>query len=58
MLVLTRREGEKLQIGDEIVVEILDSKGSQVKVGIKAPREVKVMREELVASSGARSRQD
>lgn len=53
MLVLSRRVGEALIIGDEITVTILDVKGSQVRVGIKAPREVPVVREELLERDGA-----
>jgi carbon storage regulator len=47
MLILTRRIGEKLFIGDEIEVVVLDVNRNQVKIGIKAPRELTVLREEL-----------
>ena len=47
MLILTRRVGETLMIGDEITVCILSVKGSQVRVGINAPRNVAVHREEI-----------
>lgn len=47
MLVLTRKEGETLTIGDDIEITILDVKGNQVKVGIKAPKEVSVHRAEV-----------
>lgn len=47
MLILTRRIGEKLLIGDNIEVVILDVNRNQVKVGIKAPRDMTVLREEL-----------
>ena len=47
MLILTRRVGEKLIIGDDVVVTVLGVKGSQVRVGINAPREVQVHREEV-----------
>ena len=47
MLILTRRIGEKLLIGDDIEVVVLDVNRNQVKVGIKAPREMTVLREEL-----------
>jgi carbon storage regulator len=47
MLVLTRRVGESLTVGDEIKVTILGVKGNQVRVGIDAPRDLPVMREEL-----------
>jgi carbon storage regulator len=47
MLILTRRAGETLMIGDEITVCVLSIKGSQVRVGINAPRNVAVHREEI-----------
>ncbi|WP_150308041.1 carbon storage regulator CsrA [Planctomonas psychrotolerans] len=48
MLVLTRKAGERLLIGDDIVITILDSRGDGVRVGIDAPRGVKIQREEVV----------
>ncbi len=47
MLILTRRPGETLMIGDDIEVTVLAVNGSQVRIGIKAPRDVAVDREEL-----------
>jgi carbon storage regulator len=47
MLVLTRRVGEKLVIGDNVTVSVLGLKGHQVRIGIDAPRDVKVNREEI-----------
>lgn len=47
MLILSRRVGETLKIGDEIDVTILGVKGNQVSIGIKAPDDVSVHREEI-----------
>jgi len=47
MLILTRRLGEKLRIGDDVTVTILGVKGCQVRIGIDAPRDVMVNREEI-----------
>ena len=47
MLVLTRRPGESIVVGDNIVVTVIEIKGGQVRIGIDAPREVDVYREEI-----------
>jgi len=47
MLILTRRVGENIMIGDDIAFAILDVKGNQVRVGINAPAETSVHREEI-----------
>jgi len=48
MLVLTRKPGEKILIGDDIVITVLDARGDSVRIGIDAPRGVKIQREEVV----------
>jgi carbon storage regulator CsrA len=47
MLILTRRVGEKLIIGEDVTVTILSLKGNQIRIGIDAPRSVKVHRQEV-----------
>ena len=47
MLVLTRRANQSIMIGDDVVVTVLDVRGDQVRIGIKAPRSVDVHREEV-----------
>jgi carbon storage regulator len=53
MLVLTRREGEIFTLGDDIEIEILDIKPGVVRVGIRAPRSVRVLRSELIEAVAA-----
>ncbi|MEJ5207354.1 MAG: carbon storage regulator CsrA [Lysobacteraceae bacterium] len=47
MLILTRRVGETLMIGEQVTVTVLGVKGNQVRVGISAPKDVSVHREEI-----------
>jgi len=47
MLILTRRIGEKLVIDENVIVTILAAKGSQIRIGIEAPRDVPIHREEI-----------
>lgn len=47
MLILTRRVGESVMIGDDVVVTVLGIKGNQVRIGINAPKDVSVHRDEI-----------
>lgn len=47
MLILTRKIGESLLIGDDVEITVLSVRGSQVKLGVKAPKEISVHREEI-----------
>ena len=47
MLIITRRQGEKIMLGDDIVVHVMEIVGNSVRVGIEAPRSVPVYREEI-----------
>ncbi len=47
MLILTRRVGETLMIGDNVTVTVLGVKGNQIRIGVNAPKEVSVHREEI-----------
>ena len=47
MLILTRRVGESLMVGDQVSVTVLGVKGNQVRIGVNAPRDVAVHREEI-----------
>lgn len=57
MLILTRKPGETINIGKDVTVTVLGVKGNQVRIGINAPKEVAVHREE-VAERIAREQQD
>ena len=47
MLILTRRAGETLMIGDDVTITVLGVKGNQVRIGVNAPKDVSVHREEI-----------
>lgn len=59
MLILTRRTGESLIIGDEVTVTVLGIKGGQVRLGIEAPRDIAIHREEVAErDAAAKAEQD
>jgi len=58
MLVLTRRVGETLIIGDNIKITVVGVKGGQVRLGIDAPKEISVQREELILKALEAARKD
>lgn len=51
MLILTRRIGERLRINDEVIVTILEIKGNQIRIGVSAPKDIAVHREEIYRKS-------
>ena len=51
MLVITRKAGESIRIGDDVTVTVLDIAGSSVRIGIDAPGEIPVFREEIWAAN-------
>ena len=57
MLILTRSSGEKLRIGNDVIVTVIAVKGGQVRIGIDAPKEVAVHREEVFNRLKARKPQ-
>ena len=60
MLILTRNQGESINIGEAVTVTVLGTKGGQVRLGIQAPKQIKVLRSELLdrAPSDSESRND
>jgi carbon storage regulator len=57
MLVLTRRAGESVMVGDEVVVTVLEIRGDVIRLGISAPRSIQVHREEVYRELQAANRQ-
>jgi carbon storage regulator len=51
MLILTRRPGETIQVGENIEISVLEIRGNQVRIGISAPPDVLVLRSELVSTT-------
>ncbi len=47
MLILTRKSGEKLMVGDDVEITVLGVKGNQVRIGVNAPKDIAVHREEV-----------
>ena len=47
MLVLTRKVGERIRIGDEVTLQVLEVRGGQVRLGLSAPADVRIYREEI-----------
>ena len=48
MLVLGRRAGQRIMIGDDIIISVEEAHGGAARIGIKAPKETKILREELI----------
>ena len=57
MLVLTRRAGESVIIGDNVIITVLEARGDVIRLGIEAPREVQVHREEVYRELQAANRE-
>lgn len=58
MLVLTRKAGERIVIGENIVIEVLEIQGNRVRIGIQAPHGVTILREELLTTRTAEVTKD
>jgi carbon storage regulator len=58
VLIITRRAGERIMVGDDVVVEVMEIVGNSVRIGIDAPRSVPVYREEIYAAVRDENRAD
>lgn len=56
MLILSRKIDQKIRIGDDIVITLIDVKGDQVKIGVEAPSNVKVYRQEVLKQSSRKTK--
>jgi carbon storage regulator len=56
MLIITRRPGEKIMVGEDVVVEVIEVSGSSVRIGIAAPKSIPVYREEIWAAVQAENK--
>jgi carbon storage regulator len=56
MLIITRRAGEKIRVGDDVLIEVMEVTGSTVRVGIAAPKSIPVYREEIWAAVQAENK--
>jgi carbon storage regulator len=56
MLIITRRPGEKIMVGDDVVIEVIEVSGSSVRIGIAAPKSIPVYREEIWAAVQAENK--
>ncbi len=58
MLILTRRVGESIQIGDDIQIVLLAIKGNQIRIGIEAPKNIPIVRTELLDKAKAKDKNE
>ena len=56
MLILSRKTNEKIVIGDDITISIIEIKGDQIRIGVDAPRHIKVFRQEVLAEIKAENK--
>lgn len=57
MLVLTRKVGERIRIGDEVTLQVLEVRGGQVRLGLTAPADVRIFREEIFLAIEGKNRE-